>query len=99
MGSRKRSARAREIAAFRDEMGTLDLGDAFDAERVRRTELAQSRDAARQERSCSRKQRYQTRADAEEAIRACAAHGTRGLSCYKCRYCGGWHLTSHPWEA
>ena len=32
-----------------------------------------------------------------EAIAACEEHGRRGLSTYKCSYCNGWHLTSHPW--
>ena len=28
----------------------------------------------------------------------CESRGRRGLACYKCEYCGGWHLTSHPWK-
>ena len=28
----------------------------------------------------------------------CENRGRRGLACYKCEYCGGWHLTSHPWK-
>jgi hypothetical protein len=39
------------------------------------------------------------RADAEATIAACEAHGTRGLECYRCPYCHGWHLTSHPWHS
>ena len=28
----------------------------------------------------------------------CQKQGKRGLQIYECPYCGGWHLTSHPWE-
>ena len=33
-----------------------------------------------------------------DAIAACEDYGTRGLRCYKCEYCKGWHLTSHSYE-
>ena len=49
---------------------------------------------SRRARSCSSKNRYPTRAAAENAIFACAEHGTVGLSCYQCEFCNGWHLTS-----
>lgn len=25
--------------------------------------------------------------------RSCERHGSRDLHCYRCPYCGGWHLT------
>ena len=38
-------------------------------------------------------------AERDEAVMAdCENRGRRGLACYKCEYCGGWHLTSHPWK-
>ena len=43
--------------------------------------------------SCGRKKRYRSRHGAETYIRW---HPTKGLSAYKCEFCGGWHLTSHP---
>lgn len=43
--------------------------------------------------SCGRKKRYRSRHGAEIYMRW---HPTRNLSVYKCEYCGGWHLTSHP---
>lgn len=98
MGSKKRSAQRRQIAAFHEELGSLDLGDAFARERSRDRDLDERRDDARRQRSCERKQRYATRGEALDAIAACEEHGTRGLSCYRCSYCHGWHLTSHPWE-
>ena len=94
MGSKKRSARAREVAAFKAQLGGLD--DAYDRARSDFDRMDERRDAARRERGCERKQRYATRADAEQAIADCAAWGTRGLHCYRCAYCHGWHLTSHP---
>ena len=39
-----------------------------------------------------------TRAEAEAVMADCENRGRRGLACYKCEYCGGWHLTSHPWK-
>jgi hypothetical protein len=43
--------------------------------------------------ACGRKKRYRSRHGAEMYI---AWHPTMKLSAYKCDYCGGWHLTSHP---
>ena len=50
----------------------------------------------RRYKSCERKNRYDTRAEAEAVMAECENRGRRGLACYKCEYCGGWHLTSHP---
>ena len=98
MVSRKRSAWAREKAAFAAELGSGNGADddVFARERDRQEELARERDDARRWRGCERKQRYDTRAEAEDAVRACIAHGAPELRVYHCRYCGGWHLTSHP---
>ncbi len=96
MGSRKRSARKREVEAFRAQLGGLD--DAYARERRRSDDLSGRKEAARRKRSCESKNRYATRMDAEAAIAACAEHGTRGLRCYRCPHCHGWHLTSHPWD-
>ena len=94
MTSRKPSARARQRDDFLNSTGGLD--DLFAAGRRRLDELDARREEARIERACSSKARYDTKADALEAIAACAEHGRRGLSCYRCPHCGGWHLTSHP---
>ena len=61
-------------------------------------ELDVERERARREKACASKMRYATRADALDAIAACEEHGRRGLSTYRCPYCGGWHRTSHPWK-
>ena len=95
MASRKPSAKAKRVAAFKSELE--DLGSLFEHESARRDELDTAREHARYEKSCASKMRYPTRADALEAIAACEEHGRRGLSTYKCSYCNGWHLTSHPW--
>lgn len=95
MGSRKRSAQQKQIAQFKEGLGGMD--DLFGREQRRSAGAAERREAVRRKRSCESKQRYHTRADAEEAIALCEAHGTRGLQCYRCSYCHGWHLTSHPW--
>lgn len=70
--------------------------DLFARERTRQAQAEAEHNAALRRKACERKQRYATLADAQEAIEACAAHGTRGLRTYKCRYCNGWHLTSKP---
>lgn len=96
MSSRKPSARAKRIEQFREELGDFD--DIFAREEQRRDALAERREQARYEKACASKKRYATKGEALLAIEACAEHGRRGLTCYKCSYCGGWHLTSHPWD-
>ena len=96
MASRKPSARAKRVAAFK--AGASDLDSLFEGESRRRDELDVERERARREKACASKMRYATRADAMDAIAACEEHGRRGLSTYRCPYCGGWHLTSHPWK-
>ena len=110
MGSRKRSAQVREIEAFKAQLGgarsvgsaggTGDAGggldDLFAREEERRRRDDEEHDRTLRHKACESKNRYATRAEAEAAIVSCAAHGTRGLHCYRCDYCGGWHLTSKP---
>lgn len=103
MASRKPSARAKQAAVFSagiaDEgFGDDFLDDVFSRERERDLEIESRRESARYEKACASKNRYATRGEALAAIRSCEDHGRRGLSCYKCSYCGGWHLTSHPWD-
>lgn len=94
MASRKPSAKARLVAEFRSQLGGMD--DAFAAEREREEALDARREEARRERACTSKNRYATRAEAQDAIGSCARRGVTGLVSYRCPYCGGWHLTSHP---
>ncbi len=96
MSSRKPSARAKQAAAFASELS--DMGDLFDRESKRRDALEAERDQAHYEKACASKNRYATRTEALGAIAACEEHGRRGLSTYRCPYCHGWHLTSHPWK-
>ena len=96
MASRKPSARARQTAAFK--ASALDMDSVFAREEQRRDNLAEQRETARYEKACASKNRYATRGEAEAAAAACAEHGRGGLSVYHCSYCGGWHLTSHPWH-
>lgn len=98
MGSRKRSAKERQRNAFESQLETSIAGltDAFAREDTHRIEAAEEREEARRMRACESKNRYGSRTEAEEAIRTCADHGTRGLHCYRCGYCNGWHLTSRP---
>ena len=70
--------------------------DLFAKEHARQAKAEAEHDAALRRKACESKQRYATLADAQEAVEACAAHGTHGLRTYKCRYCNGWHLTSKP---
>lgn len=94
MGSRKRSARAREIAEFKAGLGGMD--DAFARERERQDEISARHEEALRQKACESKNRYASRAEAEENLAWCEAHGKRGLQVYRCPYCRGWHLTSHP---
>ncbi len=94
MASHKRSAQKRQRASFESSFGQMD-GVFRKEEQRRETEDAQ-REAALRSKACTSKNRYATRAEAMGAIAACEEYGTRGLHCYRCSYCKGWHLTSHP---
>lgn len=100
MASRKPSARAKRLGTFKAGFGdaSFDADALFERETAREEELDRQREQARYEKACASKNRYATRADALDARAACAEHGRSGLSVYKCPYCGGWHLTSHPWH-
>lgn len=96
MGSRKRSAQAKQIAAFKASLGGMD--DIFEREQQLQQQHAEEHDEALRYKACESKNRYASRSEAEEARRDCEAHGTRGLSIYRCPYCNGWHLTSHHYD-
>lgn len=94
MASRKRSALKRQREAFEAGLGGMD--DVFAQEERRRERMDEEREASLRRKACESKNRYASRAEAEDAIAACATHGTTGLHLYRCEYCKGWHLTSHP---
>ena len=94
MVSRKPSANAKRVSKFKSELGGLD--DLFAHEQRRSENMSARKEAALRNKACESKNRYPSRYDAEQAIAACAAHGTKGLHSYRCPYCNGWHLTSKP---
>lgn len=96
MGSRKPSANAKRVQQFKSQLGGLD--DLFASEHHREERLSADKEAAFRRKSCESKNRYGTKGEAQLAIASCAEHGTKGLKAYRCEYCGGWHLTSHPWD-
>lgn len=100
MGSRKPSAKAKQAAAFRDQLYSYSEGldGAFSREAANKGKKTQAREAAQRKKACESKNRYASRYEAEATIQDCADHGTTGLECYKCPYCNGWHLTSHPFK-
>lgn len=97
MASRKPSARRRQVEEFRARLDD-DLDDVYARAEKERSDADERRESAFRLKSCESKRRYDTREEAEETIALCAEHGRHGLSCYRCEYCGGWHLTSHPWK-
>lgn len=92
MTSKKRSSRAKKVAEFEAQLGGMD--DIFSSEEQRRERAALDKADALRNKACESKNRYETQAEAREAIALCAEHGRTDLRCYKCDYCGGWHLTS-----
>ena len=96
MASNKRSARAKQRAAFEAGFDGCSMGDLFARGREREKCLDVEHEAALRRKACESKNRYSSKAEANDAIAACAEHGRRGLSGYRCPYCNGWHLTSHP---
>lgn len=97
MGSRKQSARRRQREAFEGSLGD-GLDQLYARAEAEEDVAKERREAAFRRKSCESKQRYATRQEAEDTIAKCAEHGQTGLSCYRCEFCGGWHLTSHPWK-
>lgn len=96
MASNKRSARAKQRAEFEAGFDASGMGDIFSRERERKEHMEAEHEVAMRYKACERKNRYTTREEALDVIASCAEHGTRGLSAYRCPYCKGWHLTSHP---
>lgn len=95
MPSRKRSARKKQVEAFKAQLSS-SLDDLYTRAEQERSKADERREAAYRAKSCESKNRYATQWDAREAIAACEAHGRTGLTYYRCDFCGGWHLTSHP---
>ena len=98
MVSRKRSAQAKRVAAFKESLydGGAGADAAFERERVQSEERARQHEAALRRKACESKNRYACESDARAAIQSCADHGTTGLHAYRCPYCKGWPLTSKP---
>jgi len=46
--------------------------------------------------ACGRKVRYRGEVEALRAALRAMRNGAPPLWVYPCRFCGGWHLTSHP---
>lgn len=100
MGGKKRATWSKQKAEF---AASLSGGNALDGlfahEDHRHKKLHTDQEAHRRKKACESKNRYATKAEAEENRAWCEANGRRGLSVYRCPYCDGWHLTSHPWDA
>ncbi len=99
MGSKKRSAWSKQKAEFTASLGSFgSVDDAFARERQRRSESIEAKDAARKHKACTSKNRYSSFEEAQDNLAWCLENGRKGLSIYRCPYCDGWHLTSHPWD-
>ena len=96
MGSKKRSARAKQVAEFKAGLDASGMDDVFAREDRRNDKTSQRKEAALRKKACTSKNRYRSYGEAQVAIEKCAEHGTTGLHAYRCPYCNGWHLTSHP---
>ena len=96
MGSKKRSARAKQVAEFKAGLDASGMDDVFAREDRRKDKTSQRKEAALRKKACTSKNRYRSYGEAQVAIEKCAEHGTTGLHAYRCPYCNGWHLTSHP---
>ena len=99
MGSKKRSAWAKQKAEFSASLGSFgSFDDAFSRERQRHSASIEAKAEARKRKACTSKNRYSSREEAQENLAWCQENGRTGLSIYRCPYCDGWHLTSHPWD-
>ncbi len=99
MGSKKRSAWSRQKAEFSASLASFgSLDSAFSRESQRCSDSDDSKAAARKRKACTSKNRYSSKKEAQENLEWCKQNGQTGLSVYRCPYCDGWHLTSHPWD-
>lgn len=96
MTSKKRSAQKKQIEVFKSQLGGMD--DLFEREKAHQAEQKQQHEAALRRKGCESKNRYHSHAEAEAAKASCEERGVCGLEVYRCTYCNGWHLTSHPWR-
>ena len=86
----------KRVQAFKSQLGGLD--DLFDSERQRDKRMSKEKEEAQRRKACESKNRYSSRDEARAAIAACKEYEAKDLQTYRCPYCDGWHLTSHPWE-
>lgn len=104
MKSKKRSSWAKEAAAFKSSLNDgwdsdFDaVDDLFAQEAQREKDLKQAHKDSLRTKACNSKNRYGTKAEAEEVRAHRESQGVRNLQVYKCEYCDGWHLTSHGQE-
>lgn len=99
MGSKKRSSWSKQKAEFSAGLSADAMDDVFAREYAHKQHAADVRGDYQRRRACDSKNRYASRAEAEENAAWCAQElGKQGLQPYECPYCGGWHLTSHPWD-
>lgn len=94
MGSKKPSAKRKQVERFKS--GLEDFSDVFAREDERAWRTALEHDAEVRRKACESKNRYAHLDEAQEALEWSEARGRRGLRIYECPYCGGWHLTSKP---
>ena len=81
MGSKKRAAWSKAKSEFLSTATGGDMSDLFAREDERRDALDAERDEAWRYKSCERKNRYDTRAEAEAVMADCENRGRRGLAC------------------
>lgn len=92
MGSRKPSAKRKQVSEFKSQLGGLD--DLFTREERREEQIQEERESARMYKACESKNRYSSYSEAAATKADCEAHGSPTLHIYRCPYCNGWHLTS-----
>ena len=78
MGSKKRAAWSKAKSEFLGAATGGDMSDLFAREDERRDALDAERDEAWRYKSCERKNRYDTRAEAEAVMADCENRGRRG---------------------
>lgn len=70
--------------------------EALERERVRRDARVTAEYGESGHRSCGKKYRYATEAEALSAATRRVLKGAPMLRAYPCGYCDGWHLTKQP---
>lgn len=95
-GSYQRQIRDMKRKELKRRRTETPIDEVLERERARRDARVTAMHGEQAHRSCGKKYRYADESEALSMAARCVLDGAPMLRAYKCRYCGGWHLTKQP---